>query len=142
VEVAIVALGGGSDEAVAPDGPSLGAPGSLAGVGGVELGGVVGEVGVVVVVVVGVQFGVPVDVVPEVALASGPGVDGVEPVAGVAGVAPAGQATGGVKVGAGPKKATRSVEMLVGSPSVTWATNTRGAAVEAFGPSSQTAVPR
>jgi hypothetical protein len=148
VEVAIPALGGGaglvvSVEAVSLDGdPALEPPESAVAVGGVELGGVV----VVEVVVVGVDDGVDdvvqvaetIGEVPEVPLEP----DGGVPVIELAGVVPAGQVTGEENVGAGPKKATRSVEMLVGSPRVTWATNTRGAAVEALGPSSQTAVPR
>jgi hypothetical protein len=144
VEVAIESLGAGSDgmvvsaEEASLDGdPSLELPESLLAGGGVELGGV-GEVVVVVVDDVDgvVQLEDPVGEVPEVPLESEPDdVDGV-------GVVPAGQVTGEANVGAGPKKATRSVEMLVGSPRVTWATNTKGVVVEALGPSSQTAVPR
>jgi hypothetical protein len=148
VEVAIAALGGGSDglvvsveEASLDDDPSLEPPELVLGAGGLELG----SVGVVVVVVV-VDGVVHVGEVPEVALESEPDdVDGVVLAAGLVGVVPSGQLrgeVGEVNVGAGPKKATRSVEMLVGSPRVTWATNTRGVAVEALGPSSQTAVPR
>lgn len=96
----VVADREGSVEGVPPVDP----PGSL--LGGVEF--VLGGVVVVVVVVGGLQVG---ELVPEVL--------GSWPATGPDGVVPAGQATGAVNIGAGPKNATRRVEMSAGWASVT-----------------------
>jgi hypothetical protein len=122
----VVAGGDGSVEAGAP---------VLDGVGLVELpepdAGLVGATGGLVAG--GLQGGVPAvevgladpsepdaagtEVLVEVGLVEAPG----SPATGVVGVVldVVGQAAGGAKFGAAPKKATRSVEMLEGWPSVT-----------------------
>jgi hypothetical protein len=121
VEVSIAALGVGSDgvvdaggEVSLDDDPSVESPESLLEAGGEgvgsELGGAVVVVVVVVVVGGGEQTGEPVGEVPAVESEFEPD--------DVVATVPGGQA-GSLKTGASPKKATRSVEMLVGSSSVT-----------------------